>query len=49
MIDFRYLSDVITPKEAIEMLKSMEPGKKERTEKLLAAGYPAYTTQIGNL
>uniref|UniRef100_A0A6M2E3X6 Mitochondrial enolase superfamily member 1 n=1 Tax=Xenopsylla cheopis TaxID=163159 RepID=A0A6M2E3X6_XENCH len=47
VIDFRYLSDVITPKEAIEMLKSMEPGKKERTEKLLAAGYPAYTTQIG--
>lgn len=47
VIDFRYISDVITPQEAIEMLKSMEAGKEKRTEELLVKGYPAYTTQIG--
>ncbi|RXK40268.1 hypothetical protein M231_02382 [Tremella mesenterica] len=47
-IDFRYLSDVITPESAIELLKSMEPGKKERLEKALKnQAVPGYNTSVG--
>lgn len=46
-IDFRYISDVITKEEAIELLKKKEEGKKEREAKLLHEGYPAYCTSVG--
>ncbi|KAF2895709.1 hypothetical protein ILUMI_10489 [Ignelater luminosus] len=46
-IDFRYISDVITKEEAIEILKQGQKGKEERIEKLMKEGYPAYTTQVG--
>lgn len=46
-IDFRYITDVITKEEAIELLKKGKEGKEERVEKLLKNGYPAYTTQVG--
>ncbi|HEY6629531.1 MAG TPA: L-fuconate dehydratase [Acidimicrobiia bacterium] len=46
-IPFRYISDVLTPEEALEILRNMVPGKKEREERILAEGYPAYTTSIG--
>ncbi|MBM4074189.1 MAG: L-fuconate dehydratase [Planctomycetes bacterium] len=46
-IDFRYLTDVITPQSAIEMLKRVEPTKKERIENLKRHGFPAYTTSAG--
>ncbi|HEU5222792.1 MAG TPA: L-fuconate dehydratase [Candidatus Lumbricidophila sp.] len=47
LVDFRYLSDAITPDEALEILKRAEPGRAERTQLLLAQGYPAYTTSPG--
>ncbi|XP_078042782.1 mitochondrial enolase superfamily member 1 [Augochlora pura] len=46
-IDFRYITDVVTKEEAIQMLKNGEKGKKERQEWLIKNGYPAYTTQVG--
>ncbi|XP_031840080.2 mitochondrial enolase superfamily member 1 isoform X2 [Nomia melanderi] len=46
-IDFRYITDVVTKEEAIEMLRASEEGKKEREEFLIKNGYPAYTTQVG--
>lgn len=46
-IDFRYISDVLTKEEAIEILRSSESKKDEKTTKLLKKGYPAYTTQVG--
>jgi len=46
-IDFTYLTDVITPKEAIRMLQKKEAGKQKRVEELLQNGYPAYTTSAG--
>lgn len=46
-IDFRYISDVITPEEAIELLKQNTATKAERENELLKNGYPAYTTQVG--
>ncbi len=35
---FRYITDVITPEEAIEMLKAKEASKKEREEKVRELG-----------
>jgi L-fuconate dehydratase len=47
LVDFRYLSDALTPDEALSILRAAEPGRGERREELLAAGYPAYTTTPG--
>ena len=46
-IDFRYLSDALTPEEALTMLRAATPGKPRRLAQLLAEGYPAYTTSPG--
>jgi len=46
-IDFRYLTDALTPDQALEILRAAEQGKSERIERLLAEGYPAYTTSPG--
>jgi L-fuconate dehydratase len=47
LVDFRYLTDAITPAEALEILTKAVPGRAARTEQLLARGYPAYTTTPG--
>ncbi|NJQ03622.1 enolase C-terminal domain-like protein [Streptomyces zingiberis] len=47
LVDFRYLRDALTPGEALEILRRAEPGRAERTERLLAEGFPAYTTTPG--
>jgi L-fuconate dehydratase len=46
-IDFRYLTDALTPEEALTMLYAAAPSKAKRIEQLLAEGYPAYTTSPG--
>lgn len=46
-IDFRYLSDALTPAEALELLRGREAGKGERESEMRADGYPAYTTSAG--
>ncbi|GAB5554385.1 MAG: L-fuconate dehydratase [Saprospiraceae bacterium] len=46
-IDFTYITDAITPKEALALLKKKEVGKQERIDQLLKDGYPAYTTSAG--
>ncbi len=45
--DFRYLSDVLTPAEAVGMLERLAPTRKERIAELERVGYPAYTTSPG--
>ncbi|MFJ3082228.1 enolase C-terminal domain-like protein [Streptomyces halstedii] len=47
LVDFRYLTDALTPDEALAVLRAAEPGRAERAERLLAEGYPAYTTSPG--
>jgi L-fuconate dehydratase len=47
LIDFRYISDALTPGEALALLHTAAPGKAARMETLLARGYPAYTTSPG--
>jgi L-fuconate dehydratase len=46
-IDFTYITDAITPKEALALLSKMESGKQERINYLQQQGYPAYTTSAG--
>ena len=46
-IDFRYITDCITPQEALALLQQRADNKPRRTEKLLAEGYPCYTTSAG--
>jgi L-fuconate dehydratase len=47
LVDFRYLSDALTPAEALEILRRAEPGREARTRDLVERGYPAYTTTPG--
>ncbi|MEM9648023.1 MAG: L-fuconate dehydratase [Bacteroidota bacterium] len=46
-IDFTYITDAITPEEALEILKKLESTKQDRISRLLEHGYPAYTTSAG--
>ncbi len=46
-IDFRYLTDALTPEEALELLRRQEPSKAARVTELERVGYPAYTTSAG--
>uniref|UniRef100_A0A7N6BXU1 Mitochondrial enolase superfamily member 1 n=1 Tax=Anabas testudineus TaxID=64144 RepID=A0A7N6BXU1_ANATE len=43
-IDFRYITDVLTEEEALDMLEKAQEGKQQREEQMLKQGYPAYTT-----
>lgn len=47
IMDFRYLTDAITPEEALEIFRAAEPGKAERIARLRAEGYACYTTSAG--
>jgi len=47
LVDFRYLTDALTPGEALELLRAAVPGREEREATLLATGYPGYTTTPG--
>jgi L-fuconate dehydratase len=46
-IDFRYIDDVLSPEEALEILQRARPGRDERLAAVLESGYPAYTTSAG--
>jgi len=46
-IDFRYITDAITPDEALAILKRLEPTKREREDEMRRDGFPAYTTSAG--
>jgi len=46
-IDFSYITDVITPEEAISILSKKEATKQQRMINLLDKGYPAYNTSMG--
>jgi L-fuconate dehydratase len=46
-IDFRYITDALTPAEALAILERHAPTKGAREAEMNAAGYPAYTTSAG--
>jgi L-fuconate dehydratase len=46
-IDFRYITDAITPAEAVALLRERASGRDRREAEMLRTGYPAYTTSVG--
>ena len=46
-LDFRFVTDALTPDEAVAMLRRAAPGKAEREREMLEQGYPGYTTAPG--
>lgn len=46
-VDFRYLTDALTPTQAVELLNAQAPTKAQRREVLAETGYPSYTTSAG--
>jgi L-fuconate dehydratase len=47
IIDYRYISDVLTKDEAVKMLREQRKGWEARLTELEHNGYPAYTTSVG--
>ncbi|KAK3186547.1 L-galactonate dehydratase [Lecanicillium sp. MT-2017a] len=47
-IDFRYITDAITPEEAVKLLREQQPTKSMRVaDAMRSEAVPAYTTQAG--
>ena len=46
-IDFRYITDALTPEEAIDLMTRVQASKADRESVLTRSGYPAYTTSAG--
>jgi L-fuconate dehydratase len=46
-VDFRYLTDALTPADAVALLREVEPTKAERETEMRERGFPAYTTSVG--
>ena len=47
LVDFRYISDALTPEQALDRLRALAPGRAEREAELRRDGYPAYSTSVG--
>jgi L-fuconate dehydratase len=47
LVDFRYLTNAITPDDALAILRAAVPGRAAREAEMIATGYPAYTTSPG--
>ena len=47
LVDFRYLSEALTPDEALALLERAAAGRDERIAALHRDGYPAYSTGPG--
>ena len=46
-VDFRYITDAITPQQAVELLERNVASRGDRIAQLQRDGYPAYTTSAG--
>jgi L-fuconate dehydratase len=46
-VDFRYLTDALTPADAVALLRAAERTKATREAEMLERGFPAYTTSVG--
>jgi L-fuconate dehydratase len=46
-IDFSYITDVLTPEEALQILRAASAGREAREKEMRADGFPAYTTSTG--
>src|SRR5258708_25233329 len=46
-IDFRYITDALTPDEALDLLRRQAPTKAQHEAEMLQHGFPSYTTGAG--
>jgi L-fuconate dehydratase len=46
-VDFRYISDALTPEDALAILEGMAHGRAAREGEMRKSGFPAYTTSAG--
>jgi L-fuconate dehydratase len=46
-LDLSYLSDVLTPADALDLLSERQRGRAGREASIVASGYPAYVTSVG--
>ena len=46
-VDFRYITDALTPADALDLLRRQAPTRARRERELRTNGYPAYTTSAG--
>jgi L-fuconate dehydratase len=46
-IDFRYITDALTPDQALDILRQKHDSRGEREQQMLDTGYPSYTTSAG--
>ena len=46
-IDFRYITDALTPDDALALLQRHQSSRGQREAELMKDGYPAYTTSAG--
>ncbi|MGZ5269239.1 MAG: L-fuconate dehydratase [Ramlibacter sp.] len=46
-LDFRFVTDALTPQEALRLLRRNHATRAEREREMLERGYPAYTTSAG--
>ena len=46
-LDFSYITDALTPEEALAILNRLAPTRPAREEEMRRDGYPAYTTSTG--
>lgn len=47
LVDFRYIADTLSPREALALLSRNADGRAARTAHLRERGFPAYTTSPG--
>jgi L-fuconate dehydratase len=47
LVDWRYMTDALTPPEAQRALDRLVPTRAARERQLVERGYPAYTTSVG--
>jgi L-fuconate dehydratase len=46
-VDFRFMTDVLTPDEGLQLLREKAPTRAEREAEMRRDGYPAYSTAAG--
>ena len=47
LVDFSYITDALTPDEALDILRRQAPTRAAREAEMRRDGYPAYTTSTG--
>jgi L-fuconate dehydratase len=46
-VDFRYITDALTPQQALKRLEELASTRSQREALVASQGYPAYTTSVG--